>query len=295
MSGMGGGWFDAMGGGWFDAMGGGWMDSPGGGGGGHFAMRADRPMAAHRLERINIDGAFPEFPPHYWDADLTALAYLPKFFSFVDPAGNTWDKALVVEAPPPVVLEGAGDSITELLTMAVTERPEAMGEILNQNQNQQLCFLQLLMIKNTSHPKTYFAMKLMARVGEVVMMHFKQKFHRARPSQVCPTLYPPIPVPGHAAYPAGHAVIANLTAACLKEITKGPDATPSPSTYEEALEVLAENIGLNRVIAGLHYRSDISAGAQLGRDIYAFLRQIGEYKAAIDAAKQEWANPPMPG
>jgi hypothetical protein len=292
MSGMGGGWFDGMGGGWFDAMGGGWMDSPGGGGGGHFVMRVDRPMAAHRLEKINIDDAFPAFPPRYWDSDLTALAYLPKFFSFVDPAGNTWDKALVVAEPPPVVRSGpGGDSIDEMLTMAVTERPEAMGEILNQNQNQQLCFLQLLMIKNTSHPKTYFAMKLMARVGEVVMMHFKRKFNRARPSQVCSTLYPPVPVPGHAAYPAGHAVIANLTAACLKDITKGPEAAPSLSTFAEALDLLAEDIGLNRVIAGLHYRSDITAGAKLGVDTYAFLGQIADYKEAIEAAKQEWARP----
>jgi len=295
MGGMGGGWFDAMGGGWFDAMGGGWVDSPGGGGSHGFAMRADRPMAEHRLVNINIGNAFPAFPPRYWDSDLTALAYLPKFFSFVDPAGKTWDQVLVVPDPPPVLRSGpGGDSIDELLTMAVTERPEAMGEILNQNQNQQLCFLQLLMINHNSHPATFWAMKLMARVGEVVMIHFKRHFKRARPSQVCPTLYPPVAVPGHASYPAGHAVIANLTAACLKEITKGPDAAPSPSTFEEALDLLAETIGRNRVIAGLHYLSDISAGAQLGKDTYAFLRQIGDYKGAIDDAKREWGPPQVP-
>jgi acid phosphatase (class A) len=293
MSGMGGGWFDAMGGGWFDAMGGGWVDSAGGGGGGHgFAMRADRPMAAHRLDKINIDNAFPAFHPRYWDGDLLALSYLPKFFSFTDQAGKTWDQALVVDKPPPVVRSGLdGDSIDELLTMAVTERPEAMGEILNQHQNQQLCFLQLLMINHNSHPATYFAMKLVARVGEVVMMHFKRIHKRARPSQVCPTLYPPVAVPGHASYPAGHMVIATLTAACLKEITKGPDDAP---TFAEALDLLAETIGLNRVIAGLHYRSDISAGAKLGKDTFEFLKQIKDYNEAIAAAKQEWARPQMP-
>ncbi len=296
MSGMGGGWFDAMGGGWFDAMGGGWVDSAGGGGGGHgFAMRADRPLAEHPLKNINVDGAFPPFHPRYWDCDLLALTYLPKFFTFTD-GGKTWDQALVVADPPRVVRSGLppDDSIDELLTMAVTERPEAMGEILNQHQNQQLCFLQLLMINHNSHPATYFAMKLMARVGEVVMIHFKRKFSRARPSQVCPTLYPPVAVPGHASYPAGHAVIATLTAACLKEITKCPDAAPSPSAYEEALDLLAGAIGRNRVIAGLHYRSDIAAGAQLGNDTYAFLKQIPEYKEAIEAAKQEWARPQVP-
>lgn len=295
MSGMGGGWFDAMGGGWFDAMGGGWMDSSGGGGSHGFAMRADRPIAEHPLKKINIGEAFPAFHPRYWDGDLLALTYLPVFFTFTDGAGKTWDKALEVANPPPVVKSGpGGDSIDEMLTMAVTERPEAMGEILNQHQNQQLCFLQLLMINHNSHPATYFAMKLMARVGEVVMMHFKRKFKRARPSQVCPTLYPPVAVPGHAAYPAGHATIATLTAACLKEITKGPDAAPSLSSFEEALDLLAETIGRNRVIAGLHYRSDITAGNQLGNDTYAFLKQITVYKDAIDAAKLEWARPEVP-
>ncbi len=42
---------------------------------------------------------------------------------------------------------GAGeDSIDDLRILAVTERPEAMGEILNQHQNQQLCFMKLLMM-----------------------------------------------------------------------------------------------------------------------------------------------------
>jgi acid phosphatase (class A) len=295
MSGMGGGWFDAMGGGWFDAMGGGWMDSPGGGGGHGFAMRADRPLAEHPLQKINIGQAFPAFHPRYWDGDLLALTYLPKFFTFTDGNGKTWDQALVVADPPPVVRSGlGGDSIDEMLTMAVTERPEAMGEILNQHQNQQLCFLQLLMINHNSHPATYFAMKLMARVGEVVMMHFKRIYKRARPSQVCPTLYPPVAVPGHASYPAGHAVIATLTAACLKDITEGPENAKSLSSYEEALDLLAETIGRNRVIAGLHYLSDIAAGAQLGNDTYAFLKQIEVYKDAIEAAKLEWAGPQVP-
>jgi acid phosphatase (class A) len=258
-------------------------------------MRADRPLAEHPLQKINIGQAFPAFHPRYWDGDLLALTYLPKFFTFTDGNGKTWDQALVVADPPPVVRSGlGGDSIDEMLTMAVTERPEAMGEILNQHQNQQLCFLQLLMINHNSHPATYFAMKLMARVGEVVMMHFKRIYKRARPSQVCPTLYPPVAVPGHASYPAGHAVIATLTAACLKDITEGPENAKSLSSYEEALDLLAETIGRNRVIAGLHYLSDIAAGAQLGNDTYAFLKQIEVYKDAIEAAKLEWAGPQVP-
>jgi hypothetical protein len=296
---MGGGWLDALGGGWFDAMGGGWVDTAGGGGGGvhTFAMRADRPMAAHPIPS-NFYVINSGFPAHYWDSDLFALTFLPDFFS-ANVGGQTWQDAITVDPPPPVIQKkpGVGDSIEELLTLAVTERPEAMGEIMNQNQNQQLCFLQLLMINHNSHPATYFAMKLVARVGEVVMMRLKRHWNRARPSQVCPTLYPPVPVPGHASYPAGHAIIAHLTAKCLIDVTQDKNTGVSP--YADALALLAEEIGRNRVIAGLHYFSDIEAGGVAADKTYAFLTSIPDpnplpdppyfnYRMAVEAAQKEW-------
>ena len=124
--------------------------------------------------------------------------------------------------------------------------------------------MQLLMMTPSSHPKTFFAMKLAARVGEVVMMRLKRQWNRPRPTQYCPALYPPVAVPGHAAYPAGHALIATLTAELLKEITVGPSATPSP--YAKSLDELAKAIGRNRVIAGLHFWSDIEWGEARGQE-----------------------------
>jgi hypothetical protein len=281
-----------MGGGWFDAMGGGWTDTSGSAPGGHlFAMRADRPLAEATVPLIPN----PKFPVSFWDCDLLALTFLPDFLS-TTVGGQTWDQAITIGNPPPVVQSGpaAGDRIDELLELAVTERPEALGEILNQHQNQQLCFLQLLMINHNSHPKTYFAMKLAARVGEVVMMRLKRQFNRPRPTQYCATLYPPVPVPGHASYPAGHALIAHLTARVLIEVTTKGGSSP----YEDALTLLAKRIGRNRVIAGLHFLSDIEAGAEAAGKTHDFLKGMGgpanpaspvfTYKSVIDAAKKEW-------
>ena len=112
-----------------------------------------------------------------------------------------------------------------------------------------------------SHPRTFFVMKLAARVGEVVMMRLKRQFNRPRPTQYYPALYPPLPVPGHSSYPAGHALIAHLTAQVLIEVTT-PATGNSP--YKRTLLKLAEAIGRNRVIAGFHFWSDISAG-RVGR------------------------------
>jgi hypothetical protein len=290
---MGGGWLDAMGGGWLDAMGGGWADSGGSAPGGRgFAMRADRPLAETPVP-LHPN---PQFPASSWDSDLFALTFLPDFFS-AQVNGQTWEQAITVGNPPPVIQHGpgAGDRIDELLELAVTERPEALGEILNQHQNQQLCFLQLLTMNHNSHPRTYFALKLAARVGEVVMMRLKRQFNRARPTQYCATLYPPLSVPGHAAYPAGHAVIAHLTAKVLIEITANGGVSP----YEHALTLLAERISRNRVIAGFHFFSDILAGAEAAQKTHDFLKgmpvpanppppPLFTYQSVIAAAKHEW-------
>jgi acid phosphatase (class A) len=158
--------------------------------------------------------------------------------------------------------------------------------------------MDILMMTQNSHPKTFFVMKVAARVGEVVMMHLKRKFNRTRPSQMFPLLSPPIEVPGHSAYPAGHALIAQLTAKVLIEATtKG---TKSP--YDEALKALAAEIGFNRVVAGFHFRSDITAGEFAGDLTHQFLKGMPptytssnpprphdfDYATAIAAAQAEW-------
>src|SRR5262249_61955823 len=141
--------------------------------------------------------------------------------------------------------------IDDLRILAVTERPEAMGEILDQHQNQQLCFMQLLMMSDTSHRATFFLMKVVARVGEVVMMRLKRRYQRPRPSQYYPALYPPVPVPGHASYPAGHAVIAHLTARVLIDVTNPPG--PQPSPYAKSLLPLPDPTAPNPLLARLHF------------------------------------------
>ena len=169
----------------------------------------------------------PKFPRAAWDNDLFALTFLPDFFT-AKVGGKTWDQYITSKYDPRCrYAEWHGryqrDEDRRSPHLAVTERPEAMGEIVNQHQNQQLCFMQLLTMTAGSHPRTFFVMKLAARVGEVVMISLKRKFNRPRPTQYYPGLYPPLPVPGHSSYPAGHALIAHLTAQVLIEVTTPDD------------------------------------------------------------------------
>jgi hypothetical protein len=273
---QGGGW---QGGGW---QGGGWQGGGGGGGVATFAMRADKPFADFAVP-LNNAATYPDFPARYWDPDLFALTILPEFFtlpktSASDPYPFAWQNITI---PGPATI--TQNDIDRLLVLAVTERPEALGEIIQQDSNLQLSWLQLLMMDASTHPCTFLLMKLAARVGETMMMHLKRQYTRPRPSQLSPNLFPPVAVPGHGSYPAGHALIGRLTSKCLAEFVPGRTA---------ALMELARRAATNRVIAGLHYESDCDAGVIAADKILPLLNLCPTYqkvKAEI-GNRNEWLN-----
>lgn len=280
---MGGNWFGGnwFGGNWF---GGNWAGgSVGGSGSTVFAMRADRPLAEIAITRDYT----AKFRDPEWDPDLRALAIMPEFLTQTI-GGKQWQAAVAL---PPPTYPVTAKMIDEVLVLAVAERPEALGEIVEENQNFQLRWLQLLNITATSHPQTFLLMKIMARVGEFAMIQLKLQYpnpagaapppywYQPRPSQVCPTLYPPVPVPGHPSYPAGHALIGTLTSECLADLLL---------QYKEPLRALAARVGMNRVIAGLHYREDIDAGARAAIALKPYLTACPFYAATFKLAKDEW-------
>jgi acid phosphatase (class A) len=94
-----------------------------------------------------------------------------------------------------------------------------------------------------------------------IVLEFKEYFNRARPSSVIPEINPILPVPWHASYPSGHATQSFVIASMM--------ANHFPK-YSKKLFNLAFQVGLNREIAGLHYRSDTLAGFELGRNFINF-------------------------
>jgi PAP2 superfamily protein len=285
MASLGSGWQGSgwQGSGW---QGSGWLGSGWiGGGGGLYAFRADKPFADIKIEKpFNFKVPYPE---KRWDPDLYALRILPEFFSIKDAAGNDW-KARIGPVTDWRTFSDADveNEINDLLILAVTERGEALHEIIQQASNFQVGWLHLLMIDQGTHPATFRLMKLAARVGEAVMIHYKYQFMRPRPSQLCPTLYPPLDVPGHPAYPAGHSTIAHLTTNCLVDMI--PNTNKSKPVLTPLLEKYAERVALNRCIAGLHYPSDNAAGKAIAEKIVPILRDCPTYDQAFIAAQAEW-------
>jgi len=278
---MGSGWFGSgwFGSGWFGSgwLGSGWSGSGSGGGPAVFPMRPDFVAVA-----TPHDLGMREFPPNAWDADLYSLKILPEFLSF------NW-KAQTQPGVDWRLLSNAhiDQEIQMLLNRGAADRPKRIEEIIRQDQNFQEYWLQLLMITPRSHPATFMVMKLAARVAEVVMMYWKVFYNRPRPSQLCPTLLPPISVQGHAAFPSGHSLISHLTSLCLSDLVP---------VKANALDALARRVADNREIAGLHYPSDTDAGSDVAAKVKPLLMQCPTYQYWFGVAQHEVVStaPPFP-
>ncbi|MCW2956671.1 MAG: phosphoesterase PA-phosphatase related protein [Thermoleophilia bacterium] len=107
----------------------------------------------------------------------------------------------------------------------------------------------------------------------------KERHDRLRPYQVDPTIVPPVKLPHGDSFPSGHASAAFAAARVI--------ATLAPSLAADAY-ALATQVAVSRVYAGVHFPTDVLAGAALGTAIgEAAVRlrghRVAELKTAVAA------------
>jgi len=106
-----------------------------------------------------------------------------------------------------------------------------------------------------------------------------KKLHaRARPSQVDPRVQPCVAVPASASYPSGHVTRAFAWAAVLAEIF--------PAHRDELL-ARAERAGWGRMLAGVHFPSDVVGGRLLAEAVVAELKKSPAFRAAVEKCRAE--------
>jgi len=115
-------------------------------------------------------------------------------------------------------------------------------------------------------------------------------------TSLCSQAYPD-GCPTHTAYPSGHSVGAGSTVTVLKAIfdesfviANPVEPTPDglslqpyvgpPLTVGGELNKLAFNIGMARIMAGIHWRSDVVAGNKLGEAVSIGI--MGDMKQAYN-------------
>ncbi|MGH6922022.1 MAG: hypothetical protein ACREJ0_30500, partial [Geminicoccaceae bacterium] len=83
-------------------------------------------------------------------------------------------------------------------------------------------------------------------------------------------------------WPSGHSLESHMVALALKEVL------PDERNMHAALEGMADRIGKNREIAGVHYASDTDAGKRIASKAFPYLRECPTFERALEAARAEF-------
>lgn len=108
----------------------------------------------------------------------------------------------------------------------------------------------------------------------------KQVWRRPRPPLLDARVHPCINLPATGAYPSGHATMAFVWAGLLAEVF--PDK-------RAALRERAELVAWSRIIGGVHYPSDITAGRMLGDRLATEFLKVPAVREALARIKAESA------
>jgi membrane-associated phospholipid phosphatase len=109
----------------------------------------------------------------------------------------------------------------------------------------------------------------------------KRVWQRPRPPLLDPRIHACVSLPKSGAYPSGHSTIAFVWAGLLAEAF--------PEKREE-LRARAQLVAWSRVIGGVHYPTDITAGRQLGDRLAAEYLKVPAVREALEQIKAEAAH-----
>jgi membrane-associated phospholipid phosphatase len=208
-----------------------------------------------------------------------------------------------------------GAQVLRVLELGL-EREARFAEIIDQDSADGAInyWLGMLKIDPARHPATNLMVYVGRRIGEHVSMCLKGDFRSPRPSQVCPAITPMIDPPVTSSFPAGHAVqsylISYLLAYSLADAAGAtnlphhqlpPAASPladflAPGVAPRGpLFNLARRVAQNRIVAGIHYPTDIRAGRAVATQIFLDIQRVdsiwdlGGLRGAVQAEFPQYA------
>ncbi len=198
---------------------------------------------------------FSKWDPFFVEALTGKVRHLPA----------DW-RARYAVPPPPADPDIVAAEIAELKSL-VPRRKGHEAEIEAQREGTVEPFLEAVGCTGEARLELFKLLDDIQVDAVIAVMHFKLTFSRLRPNKVDPLLTVLFPPPKHPAYPSGHATQAYSSAFILAE------AAPK---LREKVGRIAEEIAVNREVAGVHFRSDTIAGKILALQI------AEDYRRAID-------------
>jgi membrane-associated phospholipid phosphatase len=134
----------------------------------------------------------------------------------------------------------------------------------------------LAAVPTTAYPhRVYAYMTLAMYDATIAAWESKYFYNRRRPSEADHNLPTALPVPNSPSYPSEHAAAAQAAAAVLAYFLPAEAGS---------FQALAEQEGWSRVLAGLQYPSDYTAGLALGRRV---AEQV-ILKSQLDGSQTPW-------
>jgi len=129
------------------------------------------------------------------------------------------------------------------------------------------------------YPKAFELLADAERDSKFFSSRGKEYFGRPRPKDAEPRVHPAVKTDNDRAYPSGHATRAALWAMILTEIAP---------KEKGALLARGQEIGWDRVLAGVHYPSDVYAGEVLGQALAQSMSKSSTFREQLKVAKREY-------
>jgi len=187
--------------------------------------------------------------------------------------------------PPPPADDSAQTlkELGEILTIQIARTP-AMAERARADSEESIWrFADVLGVKfeAASLPKLAALSERLIKTEDVIVKPAKKGFNRPRP-YVLNNLVEPLrastSMSNSGAWPSGHTTLGTLMGIVLADMVPEKKAELMRRAWE---------YGDNRVIAGVHYRSDVEMGRIAGSAIAAVLMTRSDFKADFVAAQKE--------
>jgi acid phosphatase (class A) len=213
---------------------------------------------------------------------LVLLGNLPAYAEGAKPFITAEDLSLLALLPPPPANDSAQTKaeLGEILTIQVTRTPEMEARAKADAVEDVWRFADVIgpALKKEALPKFAAFFERVTETEGSVVDPAKDVWKRPRPHLYSDLVKPVVPLSKSGAYPSGHATVGTLMGVVLSNMVP-----------EKRAEIMARawEYGNNRIVGGIHYRSDIEMGRISGMLIAATIMARPDFKAEYEPAKAE--------
>ena len=191
---------------------------------------------------------------------------------------------LILAAPPIAASRAAADELSELHRIEVARTREQIARAKADDQDESIFLFRDVVGAGFTAQGFPVTAGLSAHVGHDESANtdpLKKSFARVRPYNADKSLQPICKTKTKDdSYPSGHATAGYLQALTLIDLIPAK---------RDAILARADEYANNRLVCGVHYRSDIEAGKLLAYAVHAIMAGHPGYQAEVEAARKEMA------